>query len=71
MLDKSLIINIKLVASCWFLSLHPTLRNLATGSTYKDVKFSFWICLLLSRKIVTEWILSNIVHSLSYIFEIE
>ena len=22
--DKSLIINIKLVASCWFLSLHPT-----------------------------------------------
>jgi len=22
--DKSLIINIRLVASCWFLSLHPT-----------------------------------------------
>ena len=24
MLDRSLIINIRLVASCWFLSLHPT-----------------------------------------------
>ena len=27
--DKSLIINIRLIASCWFLSLHPSLIHIA------------------------------------------
>jgi len=30
--------------------LSITLRYLATGNTYKDVKFSFWTCLLLGRQ---------------------
>jgi hypothetical protein len=51
--------------------LSITLRYLAIGISYKDVKFSLWMCLLLGRQMVSEWILSGIVHRLSYIFEIE
>ena len=35
--DKSLIINIRLVASCWFLSLHPTFMM----HGHKSLKFVF------------------------------
>jgi hypothetical protein len=48
-----------------------TLRYLATGSTYEDVKVFVLVCLLFGRRMVTEWILSNIVYRLLYILEFE
>ena len=38
--DKSLIINIRLVASCWFLSLHPLCSLFAVGMTGKICQWS-------------------------------
>jgi len=55
--DRCLTINIRLVASCWFLSLHPTfmmhghksLKNNYVCSCYKCVLSGMWlnvVCLL-------------------------
>ena len=43
--DKSLIINIRLVASCWFLSLHPTFMM----HGHKSLKCVLWVCYDQSR----------------------
>lgn len=40
---------------------------MSTGSTFKDLQFSFWTCLLLGRQMVTDWILCNIPHSLFHV----
>jgi len=42
--DKSLIINIRLVASCWFLSLHPTCNRLSLAMpipVFESLSLSF------------------------------
>ena len=46
--DKSLIINIRLVASCWFLSLHPTFmmhghKSLQFSLTLFSCRFKSWL----------------------------
>ena len=43
--DKSLIINIRLVASCWFLSLHPTF----VMRGHKSLKLSMYVNLQIFR----------------------
>ena len=52
--DKSLIINIRLVASCWFLSLHPTvplIHHLSTRWRCMTWTFDTWILRMGGMKI--------------------
>ena len=43
--DRRLTINIRLVASCWFLSLHPTFMMHGHKSLKSQIKFNNWCSL--------------------------
>ena len=56
--DKSLIINIRLVASCWFLSLHPTLKSLVSGVNMEhnwSRLVSYWFTDYLTKITCFDW----------------
>jgi len=53
-LDRSLIINIGLVASCWFISLHPTFHD----ARPQEPKTCFNIVIRLFVRKFCEWFLS-------------
>jgi len=70
-LDRSLIINIGLVASCWFISLHPTFHD-ARSQEPKTVKcnVTFWATLYVRHSAYAAGIYGDF-SSLNFYFRVK